>query len=408
MTEALFVINAGSSSIKFKLYGVAGGDLDLILGGAFDGIGSKPRLKVRDHDGATLVERSYETAEVPDAEAAQHAVSDWLIPHIGDLRIVGVGHRVVHGGPTYSHPVLVDDAVMKTLESFIPLAPLHQLSNLDPIRVLRQRRPDLPQVACFDTAFHRDHPELADRFPLPRELYDEGVRRYGFHGLSYEYVHGALAAVAPGVAAGRVVVAHLGSGASLCAIDGGRSIETTMSFTALDGIPMGTRTGSLDPGVVLHLIEQKGMSAAEVGHMLYYESGLLGLSGISNDARDLRASAAPEAAMALDFFALKVAQAIASLTVSLGRLDGLVFTAGIGENDADMRGQIVGRLGWTGLAVDDAANRAHARNIEAKGSAAPVFVIRTDEELMIARHTLRLLRQAAPVSGAVSGAAEAP
>lgn len=395
MSEALFVVNAGSSSIKFKLYRVAGDDIELMIGGAVDGIGTRPRLKAKDGSGETLVERNFAVAEVSNATQAQQVLADWVVGQIKDVSVIGIGHRVVHGGPVYSAPVLVDDAVMKTLETFIPLAPLHQLSNLEPIRVLRQRRPDLPQVACFDTAFHRGHPELSDRFALPRALHDEGVRRYGFHGLSYEYVSKALNGIAPEMADKRVIIAHLGSGASVCALQGARSIETTMGFTALDGLPMGTRSGSLDPGVVLHLIEQKGMSPAEVGHMLYHESGLLGLSGISNDVRALLESDRPEAAMALDFFSLRVAQAFASLSVSLGGLDALVFTAGVGENAHQVRRNVVERLHWTGLSLDDDANRRNDGRIDAGGSRAAIFVIPTDEERMIGQHTLRLLRTSA-------------
>ena len=388
---ALLVINAGSSSIKFKLYRVEGEDIALVLGGALDGIGRLPRLRVKDAAGGTLVDQSFGADEIATATAAQHIIGDWLLPRIRDYRMIGVGHRVVHGGPVYSGPVLVDDTVLATLNGFIPLAPLHQLSNLDPIRVLRERRPDLPQVACFDTAFHRGHPELSERFALPRALYDEGVRRYGFHGLSYEYVASALRRLEPEIGRGRVVVAHLGSGASACALRDGRSIESTMGFTALDGLPMGTRSGALDPGVVLHLIEQKGLSAAEVGRMLYNESGLLGLSGISNDMRELIASPAPEAALAVEFFCLKVAQAIAALATTLGGLDALVFTAGIGEHSPEVRARIAGRLAWLGARLDPAANATGAARIEDAGSTVPLLVVPTDEERMIGRHTLRML-----------------
>ncbi|MFK8253380.1 acetate/propionate family kinase [Ancylobacter terrae] len=390
MTDAILVVNAGSSSIKFKLYRIEGAGLGLELGGALDGIGSRPCLKVSGGDGAVLIERRFTQAEIPNATAAQKAIGDWLLAHMR-VAIVAVGHRVVHGGMTFAEPVRIDDAVMAELTSFIPLAPLHQLSNLEPIRVLRERRPDLPQVACFDTAFHRGHPELSDRFALPRVLYDEGVRRYGFHGLSYEYVAGALRTIAPEIANGRVIIAHLGSGASVCAIRAGKSIESTLGFTALDGLPMGTRSGSLDPGVVLHLIEQKGMSAHQVGEMLYRESGLLGLSGISNDVRELEASGDPRARMALDFFGQRVAQAVASLAVTLGGIDALVFTAGIGEHSASVRADVVARLGWCGLALDEEANARHAGNVGAAASRAAILVVPTDEELMIARHTLRLL-----------------
>ncbi|WP_034994017.1 acetate/propionate family kinase [Beijerinckia mobilis] len=402
MTQALFVVNAGSSSIKFKIYGVAAQDhehedLDLIMGGQVDGIGSEPRLKVKDQAGAVLVDDKFPVEQLSTLSQAQTVIADWVTPRIKGFVIIGIGHRVVHGGSVYSKPVLVDDEVMHTLESFIPLAPLHQLGNLDPIRILRERRPDLPQVACFDTAFHHGHPELSDRFALPRELYEEGVRRYGFHGLSYEYVHGKMEQIDPGVAQGRLIIAHLGSGASICCLFGGRSIETTMGFTALDGLPMGTRSGTLDPGVVLHLIEQKGMKPEEVGNMLYKQSGLLGLSGISNDVRELLASDRQEANMAIDFFCQRVAQSMASLAVTINGLDGLVFTAGIGENAPEVRRRVIKHLNWSGLFIDDMANEARlpgpqGMRIEGAHSRVPIYVIPTDEEKMIGLHTLRLLR----------------
>ncbi len=396
MSDVILVVNAGSSSIKFKLYRVADGAPALLLAGAMSGIGSRPALSVTDGAGAVVDARGYAPGDVPDTAAAQHCVADWLRHHVGEAAITAVGHRVVHGGPTHAEPVLIDDAVLRRLESFVPLAPLHQLRNLDPIRVLRQRRPDLPQVACFDTAFHRGQPEESERLALPRALYDEGVRRYGFHGLSYEFVTGRLREIAPGVAGGRVVIAHLGSGASLCALEDGRPRETTMSFTALDGVPMGTRPGSLDPGIVLHLIAQKGLSPAEVGHMLYHESGLLGLSGLSGDVRMLLASDRPEAALALDVFCRRVAQAVASLAVTLGGLDALVFTAGIGENAPAIRQRVVAALAWAGLSLDEAANRAGAGRIDAPGSRAEIRIVPTNEELTIARHTLRLLGRPVP------------
>lgn len=403
MSDAVLVINAGSSSIKFKLYEIDGEDLALAFGGAIGGIGGAPTLRVKDGRGVTLAEERFEARALPDASAAQHHLAEWLPQHLGARRIVAVGHRVVHGGPDFAEPVMIDDAVLARLESFIPLAPLHQLSNLDPIRVLRQRRPDLPQVACFDTAFHRGHPELSDRFPLPRSLYDEGVRRYGFHGLSYEYVASRLREVAPEIARGRVVIAHLGSGASLCALAEGQSQETTMGFTALDGVPMGTRSGGLDPGVVLHLIEHKGMTPAEVGHMLYHESGLLGLSGISNDVRALLASDRPEAATALDLFCRRAAQAVAGLAVTLGGLDALVFTAGIGENAPEIRRRIVAALDWAGLILRKDTAPAGMARLDAPGSRAQIWVIPTDEERMIAEHTMRLLGRAAPGAGPGAG-----
>ncbi|AMB43622.1 acetate/propionate family kinase [Methylobacterium sp. AMS5] len=396
MRDSILVVNAGSSSIKFKLYRIEGADLALSLSGGMSGIGGTPALRVTDGSGALLEDRRFEADAVPDASAAQHHLADWLVHHLDDTTIVAVGHRVVHGGAAFAEPVLIDDAVLRRLETFIPLAPLHQLGNLDPIRVLRQRRPDLPQVACFDTAFHRGHPELSDRFALPRFLHDEGVRRYGFHGLSYEYVAGRLKEVAPETAEGRVVIAHLGSGASLCALKQGRSQETTMSFTALDGVPMGTRCGALDPGVVLHLIEHRGMTPAEVGHMLYYESGLLGLSGLSNDVRTLLASDRPEAELAVAFFCRRVAQAAAALAVTLGGLDAFVFTAGIGENAPEIRQRVIADLSWAGLILSNDANGSGVARLDASGSRAQIWVIPTDEERMIAKHTMRLLDRIAP------------
>ena len=400
MSDSILVVNAGSSSIKFKLFRIVGADLVPLLSGGMSGIGAAPALTVKNGSGAVLETRRFAAGEIPDGSAAQHHLADWFTRHRAGESIVAVGHRVVHGGPDFSAPVLVDDAVLRTLETFIPLAPLHQLGNLDPIRVLRLRRPDLPQIACFDTAFHRGHPELSDRFALPRSLYDEGLRRYGFHGLSYEYVAGRLRDLSPETADGRVVVAHLGSGASLCALKEGRSEETTMGFTALDGLPMGTRCGALDPGAVLHLIEQKGMTPSEVGHMLYHESGLLGLSGLSSDVRTLLASDRAEAGMAVAFFCRRVAQAAAALAVTLGGLDAFVFTAGIGENAPEIRRRIIADLGWTGLILSNDANRSGVARLDAAGSRAQIWVIPTDEERMIARHTLRLLGQTAAGSSA--------
>lgn len=392
MSKAIFVINAGSSSIKFKLYRISDNAPELLLGGKLDGIGTRPRLVVKSKHDDILFDKGYSETEISSTHQAQNIINDWVSNNI-DIPVTAVGHRVVHGGLAYSAPVLIDDDVLERLASFIPLAPLHQLSNIDPIRAIRERRPDLPQVACFDTAFHRTHPEFADRFALPRSLYDEGVRRYGFHGLSFEYVTGALCGVASDIANGKLIIAHLGSGASLCAVSGGRSVETTMSFTALDGIPMATRSGSLDPGVVLHLIEEKGLTAAEVGHMLYHESGLLGLSGISSDMRELLVSRAPEAAFSVDFFCNRVAQSIASLAVSLGGVDAIIFTAGIGENQPPIRAGIMEKLAWTGLVLDAQSNESNALRINAAASRAAVLVVPTDEELMIAQHTLRLLKR---------------
>jgi acetate kinase len=310
-----------------------------------------------------------------------------------ELRIspIAVGHRVVHGGPIYDRPVLIDHGVVTRLERFVGLAPLHQPYNLTPIRSLLANLPNLPQVACFDTAFHRTHDAVADHYAIPHQLYAEGVRRYGFHGLSYEYIAKTLPQIAPDIAKGRVIVAHLGSGASMCALKQGRSVESTMGFTALDGLPMGTRPGQIDPGVVLYLLTEKGMSASNVQNFLYRDCGLKGLSGISNDMRELEASADPNAKLAVDYFVYRIGLNAGMLAAALQGLDAFVFTAGIGENSARIRASIVNQLGWLGLALDPAENSRHARLISRSDSRIPVYVVPTDEELMIAQHTLSLL-----------------
>jgi acetate kinase len=390
---AILVVNAGSSSLKFQVFATNGtNEPRRLIKGQVEGIGTRPRLRAADMHQQPLVDRSYAAKDVPDLPAAIAAAAAWLrASHAGDL--IAVGHRVVHGGPQYHEPVLIDADVLERLEGYVPLAPLHQPNNLAPIRLLLEREPELPQVACFDTAFHRCHGALADRFAIPERLYQEGVRRYGFHGLSYEYVAERLLQVAPGNAMGRVIVAHLGSGASMCALAGGRSVESTMGFTALDGLPMGTRPGQLDPGVVLYLIGQKGMTAGEVQRLLYHECGLKGLSGISNDVRELEASADPRAALALEYFVYRVGLQAGMLAAALRGLDAFVFTAGIGENSATLRARIGEKLGWLGAVLDPAANANRQLLISHPKSRVAVFVIPTDEELMIARHTLSLLAQ---------------
>ena len=315
---------------------------------------------------------------------------------------VAVGHRVVHGGPEFDQPVLVTEDVLHRLEQYIPLAPLHQPHNLAPIRTIMADLPGLPQVACFDTAFHRKHSAVADHYAIPEQFYAEGVRRYGFHGLSYEYIAGRLAEIAPEVAKKKVIVAHLGSGASMCALSGGQSVESTMGFTALDGLPMGTRAGQIDPGVVLYLIEQKGMSAHEVQHLLYHDCGLKGLSGISNDMRELEASPDPRAAFAIDYFVYRIALFTGTLAAALGGLDAFVFTAGIGEHSPSLRARLAAKLSWLGVKLDQTANTGGRQLISAAGSAVAVYVIPTDEELMIARHTLALIGDAKQAAREVS------
>ena len=387
--EAILVINAGSSSLKFQVYEFAGASLERRLRGQMDGIAVRPRLRATSADGTVLVEQEFPAAAVSDLPAAIGETRRWLRT-LGNIELCAVGHRVVHGGPHYSAPVVVDQAVLETLASLVPLAPLHQPNNLAPIRLVMETEPDLPQVACFDTAFHRRHPPFADCYALPHDLYVEGVRRYGFHGLSYEYIAERLCEMAPEIARGRVLVAHLGSGASMCAMAGGRSVETSMGFTALDGLPMGTRPGQLDPGVVLYLIAQRGMTPDEVSDLLYRKSGLKGLSGVSNDMRDLLASDDPGAILAVEHFVYRAGLHAGMLAAALGGLDGVVFTAGIGENSPKIRAGIGERLRWLGAEIDHDANDAGGPRISTAESSVAVHVIRTDEELMIARHTLAI------------------
>jgi acetate kinase len=393
MADTLLVVNAGSSSVKFQLFEIADGDkLDLEFRGQMEGIGTKPHLVAKDAEGQKLIDGSYQPGEVRDVPGALDELDDWLIAQLGGVAPVAIGHRVVHGGPDFAMPVLVNDEVLSRLERLVPLAPLHQPNNLAPIRDVRRRYPQIPQVACFDTAFHRNHPEVADRYAIPDVYYADGVRRYGFHGLSYEYVAERLRQLSPVLAEGRVVVCHLGSGASMCAIQNGRSIDSTMGFTAVDGLPMGTRTGQLDPGVVLYLVQNKGFTPSEVERFLYHEGGLKGLSGISNDMRDLEASDAPSATHAIDYFVYRVVREVGSLAAAMGGIDGLVFTAGIGEHSTRIRASVVARLGWLGAELDAAANAADALTISAPSSRLEIMVVPTNEELMIARHALRLLR----------------
>jgi acetate kinase len=387
--EALLVINAGSSSLKFQIFGIATAGLERQVRAKLDGIGTRPRLKATAADGTELIDRSLDRTDVRDLPAALSVARDWLATLRGfDLR--AIGHRVVHGGPDYVRPVLIDTTVLDRLSSYQDLAPLHQPNNLAPIRLAMEIKPDVPQVACFDTAFHRGRAEHTDCYALPRAFYEQGVRRYGFHGISYEYIAGRLREVAPEVARGRVIVAHLGSGASMCALNDGRSVETTMGFTALDGLPMGTRPGQLDPGVVLNLL--RDMSAQAVSDLLYHQSGLKGLSGISNDMRELLESEDPRASFAIDHFVHRCALNAGMLAAALGGLDAFVFTGGIGENAAPIRARISEGLAWLGARLDPAANDADASVISKAGSRVALHVMPTDEELMIARHTLAIIR----------------
>jgi acetate kinase len=393
MTETILVVNAGSSSIKFQLFDVGAYDqLKRRLRGQIEGVGTRPRLAAN-VEGEALVEETWPKAEVSDVPAALDKVITFLRKQIGGSLPTAVGHRVVHGGPDYSEPIVITDEVVRRLERFVPLAPLHQPNNLAPIRVILERQPRMLQVACFDTAFHRGHPEVADRYAIPDPLYDEGVRRYGFHGLSYEYISRRLGEIAPETAKGRVVVAHLGSGASMCALVEGKSVESTMGFTALDGLPMGTRPGQLDAGIVLYLLSEKRMNAKAIERFLYNDCGLKGLSGISNDVRELLPSADPRAKLALEYFVYRIVLFTGMLTAAMGGIDAFVFTAGIGENAPAIREAVVRRLSWLGLELASQANAKGEQMISRKRSRVACYVIPTDEELMIASHTLQALRE---------------
>jgi acetate kinase len=386
--DAILVVNAGSSSVKFQIFGLqTSGDPQRLIKGQVDGIGTRPRLRAEARDGTRLIDKSYAPQEIADVPTAIGAAGDWL-RETQKVTLVAVGHRVVHGGPHYDSPVVVNKEVLARLEQYSPLAPLHQPNNLAPIRTLLKRQPDLIQVACFDTAFHRTHSPVADHYAIPERFYREGVRRYGFHGLSYEYIAKRLREVDPARAKGRIIVAHLGSGASMCALFDGKSVDSTMGFTALDGLPMGTRPGQIDPGVLLYFMEQKGLSAKEIQDLMYRDSGLKGLSGISNDMRELLDSALPNATLAIEYFVYRVGLNAGMLAAALNGLDAFVFTAGIGENSAAIRARVAEKLGWLGVTLDAAANKSGGPLISAAQTKVAAYVIPTDEELMIARHTL--------------------
>lgn len=392
MRSAILVLNAGSSSLKFSLYGMRGAAMQVFLHGAIDGLPSAPHFIAQETGGAVVGEQRWATPMDHD-RATAHALS-FALSRAPEDALAAVGHRVVHGGTTFAGPVLVDDPVLAALEALVPLAPLHQPHNLAPIRALRAQAPDLPQVACFDTAFHRGQPAVAQAFALPARITDRGVHRYGFHGLSYESIARRLVDVDPDAARGRTIVLHLGNGASLCAMKGGRSVATSMGFTALDGLPMGTRCGAIDPGVVLHLMEAFGMDARAVGHLLYHESGLLGVSGISSDMRVLESSDDPRAAAAIDLFVYRITREIGSAAAALGGLDALVFTAGIGEHSGRVRESVCRAAEWLGVTVDPTANAAGGPRITTPDSRVRAWVIPTDEEGMIARHAAEILGMA--------------
>jgi acetate kinase len=388
MSDAILVLNAGSSSIKFSLFEghIRPGPGRLICDGEFDGIGHRVHFVARGKSGTSLADL-YLTQGTTHEDALAMLLS-WMERQFPDNRLIAAGHRVVHGGSIYSFPVLIDPSVIDTLRHLIPLAPLHQPHNLAAIAAVSKLHPAMPQVACFDTAFHHTQSEIAAAFALPRSTTDQGVRRYGFHGLSYEYIVSVLPDFLGSTAAdGRVVVAHLGSGASLCAMHRRQSVATTMGFTPLDGLVMGTRCGDLDPGVILYLIQEKGMTPRAVTDLLYHSSGLLGVSGISDDMRTLLASEDPLAANAVDLFVYRFSQELGSLAASLGGLDALVFTAGIGEHAPEIRRRACQQASWLGVDLDDAANASGAARISTSASKVSVWVIPTNEDLMIARHT---------------------
>ncbi len=387
MSDAILVVNAGSSSIKFSLFLERGEALDPLLGGQIESLYTAPRFKAKDAAGAVLGERQWAQGEALGHDGAIAYLAGFLRERLGEHRLAAVGHRVVHGGLDYAAPVRLTAEIVGHLEQFIPLAPLHQPHNLKPIRLLLANQPQLPQVACFDTAFHRHQPEVAQAFALPSEITDRGVRRYGFHGLSYEYIASVLPEYDARAAAGRTVVLHLGTGASRRAIQGGNSAASTMGFTAVDGLPMGTRSGNLDPGVVLYLMDELKMDARAIEKLLYQQSGLLGVSGISSDMRTLLASDEPRAKFAVELFVYRIGRELGSLAAALGGLDALVFTAGIGEHAAPIRERVCQAAAWLGVELDPAANAAGGPRISAENSRIPAWVIPTNEELMIARHT---------------------
>jgi acetate kinase len=391
MANAILVINAGSSSVKFSLFLESNRQLTTSIRGQIEGLYTAARFVSKTAEGTVKADKTW-----PDGDKLGHdGALDYLIGHLrselGNDQLIGIGHRVVHGGSAYRQPVLVSAEVLKVLETFVPLAPLHQPHNLVPIRRALERVPELPQVACFDTSFHRSQPEVAQMFALPAELREAGVMRYGFHGLSYEYIASALPEIAPSAAKGKCVVLHLGNGASMCAMEQGRSLASTMGFTAVDGLPMGTRCGSIDPGVILYLMDQRGMSARAIENLIYTQSGLLGVSGISSDMRTLLASEEPRAKLAVELFLYRIRREIGSLAAALGGLDAVVFTGGIGENAQVIRSRVCRDAAWLGVEIDEAANVAGRGRISAGSSRVGVWVIPTNEELMIARHARKLI-----------------
>ena len=391
MTNAILVLNAGSSSIKFSLFAERGSELTSVASGQVDGIGTAPRFTVTG-DGEPAGERRWPERDTVGYGGALLQIFDWLqASDGGEYRLAAVGHRLAHGGADYIAPVRIDATMLEKVEKLVCLAPLHLPHNLEAIRAVLARAPELPQVACFDTAMHRSWPRVEQMFALPKEFEEAGVRRYGLHGLSYEYIASVLPRFDERAARGKTVVLHLGSGASMCALEGGRSIASTMSLTALDGLPMGTRSGAIDPGAVLYLMNERKMDARAIEHLLYKKSGLLGVSGVSSDMRVLLESSEPRAALAVDLFVYRIGRELGSLAAALGGLDAIVFTAGIGEHAAPVRERVCRNAGWLGVELDPVANVAGGPRLSTSGSRTTAWVIPTNEELMIAHHTRDLL-----------------
>ena len=392
MSDLILTLNAGSSSVKFALFEAGESEPELVARGQVEGIGTAPHFVAKDATGSLLAESYWEPVGGGEGHTvAFRQIRRWLSEAIEGKRLLAVGHRVAHGGEQHAQPVIIDEQAVSELIRLIPLVPLHQPHNLASIRAVAKSHPELPQVACFDTAFHRQRPAVSDRFALPYDLYEKGIRRYGFHGISYEYIVSRLEKIVPDLSRGRVVVAHLGSGCSMCAIRRGKSVETTMSFSALDGLPMGTRCGTLDPGVLLYLMRQDRFGVEALEDLLYKRSGLIGISGVSNDMRALQESDEPRAQEAIDYFLYRVGQSLGALAASLGGLDGLIFTAGIGENDAATRARVCQDAAWLGIEIDPKANERRDLKISVGDSTPSVWVIPTDEERMIAMHTFRLV-----------------
>ncbi len=390
MSSDILVINSGSSSIKFGLYDGAGKVLTSLGHGKIAGIGTTPKLQAFDRNNALIVDQQLKKGS--DHTQSMSAVLDWILKSGAGEKFSAIGHRVLHGGSLYEAPVLITDEVLNQLDKLDPLGPLHQPHNVLGIRILAGLLPNVPQVACFDTAFHCTLPTVAKQFAIPNSLYKEGIQRYGFHGLSYEYMSECLPGImGNNVAAGRVIVAHLGNGASMCAMKDGHSVATTMGFTALDGLPMGTRCGDLDPGVILYLLNERRMSSEDITDLLYHKSGLLGISGVSSDMQELLRSDAEGACQAIDFYVYRINREVGAMSAIMGGLDALVFTGGVGENSAAIRNRICDLAAWTGIKMDTQANEDNALCISTSDSSVPVWVVPTQEELMIARHAQRLL-----------------